>query len=55
MKRKKPDFIAQLIEVSDRCMTFTPKFTKGGKMIEQPCDCRENVKKILRKMGVQTP
>lgn len=53
MKKKKPDFISQLIEVSDRCMTFTPRFTKDGKMVGHPCNCRENVKKILRKMGVK--
>lgn len=53
MRKKKPDYIAQLIEVSDRCMTFDLKFTKSGKLIERPCDCRENVKKILRKMGVK--
>lgn len=53
MKRKKMDPIEQLIEVSDRCMTFIPKFTKGGKEIEQPCNCRKNVIRILRRMGVR--
>ena len=53
-KKKKMDYIAELIEVSDKCMTFVPKFRKDGKMIEQACNCRANVKKILRKAGLLT-
>lgn len=51
-KEKKPDFIEELIEVSDKCMTMCPTFD-GDKMLERPCNCRASVKKILRKAGIK--
>ncbi len=52
MRRKKPDYIAQLIEISDKCLTMDgPIVKKNGAWADRPCNCRANIKKILRKMG----
>lgn len=49
MKRKKIDFIEQLIEVSDKCLTMHPRIKPNGKLQGYSCNCRANVKRILRK------
>lgn len=49
-KKKKPDYIGQLIEVSDKCMSLHPKVA-GKKLKEYPCNCRQNVMKILSEIG----
>ncbi len=50
MTRKRMDFIEQLIEVSDKCLTMHPRIKPSGKLKTYPCNCRENVKRILRRM-----
>lgn len=48
-KPKELDPIEQLIEVSDKCMTFVHHVKKDGTLTEHPCNCRANVKRILKK------
>lgn len=50
LRKTNPDVIEQLIEVSDKCLTLHPQID-GDKLLERPCNCRANVKKILRKAG----
>lgn len=52
-KRKPMDYIAQLIEVSDKCLTTHPRIKPNGGLEEYPCNCRENVKRILKRLGVK--
>lgn len=52
LRKIDPDMIDQLIEVSDKCMTLHPQID-GDKLIKRPCNCRANVKKILRKAGIK--
>jgi hypothetical protein len=52
LRKTDPDMIEQLIEVSDQCLTLHPQFD-GDKILERPCNCRANVKKILRKAGIR--
>lgn len=52
LRKSEPDFIEQLIEVSDQCLTLHPQFD-GDKILERPCNCRASVKKILRKAGLR--
>ena len=47
------DYIAQLIEVSDKCLTTHPRIKPNGGLEEYPCNCRENVKRILKRLGVK--
>jgi hypothetical protein len=51
LRKTNPDLIEQLIEVSDQCLTLHPQFD-GDKILDRPCNCRSNVKKILKKAGI---
>lgn len=46
--KKKLDLIEQLIEVSDKCLTMHPVIRKNGRIKEFPCNCRKNVKKLMK-------
>jgi hypothetical protein len=46
-KAKKLQFIEELIELSDICMTHIPRQRKDGSWYDPPCNCRENMKLAL--------